>query len=277
MSASERLTLASARPSDSAASSGARRLDVVRSEPRARGRDALYARSLRAAPFPCVLPVRAARPDPTTGRGMLGCREWPRPRSAPARSGPRCGRRDRSGVPRHAGGAVRAARPGARVLGHAEGRDAQPGPQLQGARHGDGGRRGARRGRVARGVRERRQSRAGAGLQRLASRPGGHRRGGEDRQPAQAAPDRRLRRGRAARGRGHRGRPAAGAGDRRGGWRLPGRGQPGPCDLRGRRHDRARARPRRSGARRRARGRRRRSDGQRRGLRRALARRATWR
>ena len=33
----------------------------------------------------------------------------------------------------------------ARVLGDAEGRDAQPGPELQGARHGDGGRRGPRR------------------------------------------------------------------------------------------------------------------------------------
>jgi hypothetical protein len=185
--------------------------------------------------------------------GALG-HECPRPRSAPARSGPRCGRRDRSGVPRHAGAAVRAARPGARVLGDAEGRDAQPGPELQRARHRDGGSRGRREGGITRGVRERRQSRAGTGLQRPAARPGGHRRGGENCEPAQAAPDRRLRRGCAARGRGHRRRPAAGARDRRGGSRLSGRGQLGSGDLRGRRHDRPRARPRRSGARRRARG-----------------------
>ena len=157
--------------------------------------------------------ARSARPPPAA-RGMLRCRGWPRSRSAAARSGPRCGRRDRSGVPRHAVAAVRAARPGARMLGDAEGRDAQPGAELQGARHGDGGSRGARRGGGAHGVRERRQSRAGAGVQRLASRSGRHGRGSENRQPAEAAPDRRLRRGRAPRRRGHRGRPAAGAGDR---------------------------------------------------------------
>ena len=221
--------------------------------------------------------VAAGAPRSRRPRGILRCREWPRSRSAPARSGPRRGRRDRSGVPRHAGAAVRAARPGARVLGDAEGGDAQPGPELQGARHGDGGSRGARRGCGARGVRERRQSRAGAGVQRRASRPGRHGRGSEDRQPAQAAPDRGVRRRRAAGWRGHRGRAAAGAGDRGGGRRLPRRGQPGPRDLRGRRDDRARARSRRSGARRRARVRRRRGDGQRRGLRRCARSPSTWR
>jgi hypothetical protein len=134
--------------------------------------------------------------------------------------------------------------PGAWALGDAEGRDAQPGPELQGARHGDGGSRGARHGCGARGVRERRESRAGAGFQRLPSRPGGHRRGSENRQPAQAAPDRRLRRGRADRWRGHRGRPTAGARDRGGGSRISGRGQLGSGDLRGCRHDRPRDRSR---------------------------------
>jgi threonine dehydratase len=61
-------------------------------------------------------------------------------------------------------------------------------------RHGDGDSCSTREGGEARGVRERRQSRAGAGVQRPASRPGGHRGGGENRQPVQAAPDRRLRR-----------------------------------------------------------------------------------
>ena len=213
----------------------------------------MYARSLRAARFPaCCLFVRRA-PIPPRGVACCGCREWPRPRSAPARSGPRCGRRDRSGVPRHAGAAVRAAR---RALGCSvtlKVETLNPVRSFKGRGTETVAAVAARRGRVARGVRERRQSRAGAGLQRRAPRPGGHRRGREDRQPAQAAPDRRLRRRRAARRRGHRRRPPAGAGDRRGRRRLPGRGQLGPRDLRGRRHDRPRARPRRSGARRRAR------------------------
>ena len=130
-----------------------------------------------AASTPCATPATrwsacAAGVRSSAGWRMVHCREWPRSRSASARSGPRRGRRDRSGVPRHAGAAVRVARPGARVLGDAEGRDAQSGPELQGARHRDGGRRGAQPGCDAPGVRERRQSRAGAGVQRHASRLG---------------------------------------------------------------------------------------------------------
>jgi hypothetical protein len=51
-----------------------------------------------------------------------------------------------------------------------------PGPSvvLHRARHGDGDSCSPREGGEARGVRERRQSRAGAGVQRPASRPGGH-------------------------------------------------------------------------------------------------------
>ena len=173
---------------------------------------------------------------------------------------------------------MRAARRRARVLGDAEGRDAQPGPELQGTRHGDGGGRrpGAkgRRGWCARapGTSVRRW-RTAARVEAWRS-PSWRRRTANPLKLRQIAA---LRRRHPARGRGHRRRAAAGAGDRGGGRRLPGRGQPGPRDLRGRRHDRARARPRRSGARRRARGARRRRDGQRRGLRHALARRATWR
>ena len=83
-----------------------------------------------------------------------------------------------------------------------------------------------------------------------------------------------VRRGPAARGRGHRGRAAPGARARGSRRRLPGRGQPGSRDLRGRRHDRPRARPRRPGARRRARRPRRWRAGQRCRLRRCAARRA---
>jgi hypothetical protein len=128
------------------------------------------------------------------GQSMVLGRERPQPRSAPARSGPRRRQRDRSGVPRHAGAAVPAARSHARMLGDAEGRNAQPGPELQRTRHGDGGSHGSAHRSVESGVRERRKSRSGAGLQRPASRPGGHRRGRDSRQLAQAAPDRRVRR-----------------------------------------------------------------------------------
>ena len=76
------------------------------------------------------------------------------------------------------------------------------------ARHRDGCGRGTQKGA------SRWSARApaiwpGTGLQRRASRPGGHRRGGENREPAEAPPDRRVRRGCPARGRGHRRRPAA--------------------------------------------------------------------
>ena len=103
--------------------------------PGAGGRPARAA--ARAQPFLRRAPIRSER-------GMLRCGHWPRTSSAPARSSPRGGRRDRPGVPRHAGAAVRAARPGARVLGDAEDRDAQPGPVLQRTWHGDG-RGGGRR------------------------------------------------------------------------------------------------------------------------------------
>ena len=139
---------------------------------------------------------------------------------------------DRSGVPRHARAVVPAARPRTRLLADAQDRDVQPGSQLQGARHGDGGGRGRTRRRDARRVRERREPRSGAGLQRRASRVGGHGRRRKDGQPLQAAPDRGLRRRHPARRGGHRGRARAGAGDRGRGRRLPGRGQPGPRHLR---------------------------------------------
>ena len=65
VSASERLTLASARPSDSAASSGARRLEVVRGERRA-----------RSAMCSC-LPCQTERLSATVARPLLcGWRGW---------------------------------------------------------------------------------------------------------------------------------------------------------------------------------------------------------
>ena len=81
--------------------------------------------------------VRRPAVDPNRDRGAP-CEG----RSTRARSDPRRRERDRSGVPRHAGAAVRAARRSARLLRDAEGRDDQPGPELQRPRDRDGGGRG---------------------------------------------------------------------------------------------------------------------------------------